>query len=1121
VAVVVVHEPGSDFDDVLSGLASQQYPNLNCLFLITSEPGELPTRIKTRLPGAFVRAVPSNPGFGPAANEALRLVEGSGLFCFMHDDVALDPDTIAVLVEELYRSNAGIVGPKLVDWEHPEVLQHVGMDVDRFAEVDPLVEPGEVDQEQHDAVRDVFAVPSACLLTRADLFRSLGGFHPGYSFHGEDIELCWRAHLNGARVLVVPEARARHREQLATRRPDLRHRTLAASHRADTVASLTTRSRLPLVLVQRVLLAIVETFVGLFSRRARGGLAAIAATLGTIGRLPSIIARRKLIRPLRLVPASEISDLQLRGSARLSRFLRRRGQQQSGSWRDRQLNAPAAMTAAWLIVLALFVVGSRQLITDGVPRVGQFVALPDPGSSLRAYLAGWNQQGFGTNESVPTGIGLLALVTRFVGAGGFIRLLLVIGPVLVGYLGAWRMASFFPSTRARVGALITYAAIPLPYAAIAGGRWGVLAAYAAMPWVVELLRLASGLWVAGTSWGDDDIADIVTPLGRGNRIRLIAGLGLLGGVVGAFVPTFPLIIVAVAVAMVIGTLLARGALTVLAGLATATAALIVAALLNIPWSGSLIRSGGWSDLVGIDDPTRPALGLFKLSTFQIGPSVLAPLSLGFYLAVVAAPIIGRGWRLTWAARSASLVLCFTAVAVLDDRGALPFRLPEVGLLLAPVACGLALSAACAIAGFEHDIRGATFGWRQPLGLVVGLGLVAGLLPGLGAATNGRWSAPTLTLSSYLRQIPGPVNDDPSLAGDYRMLFIGDPVALPAPSRLLYPGVGFLVAEDGPLGIEDQWLASPNQADDLTVEAMRAIAAVTTTRAGRLLGPLGIRYIVIPTMEVDGEVTTPLGLIEALSSQLDLRLVASPDELVIYENTSWLPLRGVLDATAVASSGEAGARALAGKPLGRANGVLINQDPPTATVAVPSVPGVLNLAYFNDGGWLVRADGRELPVRPSFGWSTAVELPQAEAVTVERRPADGRRLAVGLQVLCWLIAIAVTMFAGRVRWIAPGSAVVETADPGTSLLTLDGDDGDLDIGAVPWTGTITPAEPSALPVSEPPVDPVAESPVDPVGVSSVEDLFAELDQRIAAEEPGAADPDGPERSDGADGEGGRS
>ena len=175
VAVMVVHEPGEWFDEVLRSLAAQDYGSLKCLFLVCGDPGELPELIRSTVPDCFVRAVSSNPGFGTAANEVLRLVEGdNGFFCFLHDDVALDPGAIRLLVEEMYRSNAGVVGPKLVSWDRSYVLQHVGLGVDRFGEVDPIVEPGEVDQEQHDAVRDVFAVSSACLLVRADLFRALG-----------------------------------------------------------------------------------------------------------------------------------------------------------------------------------------------------------------------------------------------------------------------------------------------------------------------------------------------------------------------------------------------------------------------------------------------------------------------------------------------------------------------------------------------------------------------------------------------------------------------------------------------------------------------------------------------------------------------------------------------------------------------------------------------------------------------------------------------------------------------------------------------------------------------------------------------------------------------------------
>ncbi|MEI7548354.1 MAG: glycosyltransferase, partial [Actinomycetota bacterium] len=303
VAVMVVHEPGVWFEEVLRSLAAQDYANLKCLFLVAGDSAELPAQIRDTVPNSFVRAVAGNPGFGAAANEVLRLVEGdNGFFCFLHDDVALDSGAIRLLVEELYRSNAGIVGPKLVTWERDFVLQHVGYALDRFGEIDPIVEPGEIDQEQHDAVADVFAVPSACLLVRADLFRVIGGFDPTIQFYGDDIDLCWRAHLGGARVVVVPAARARHREGLVDRRHDLRHASLAARNRLRSVATLTGASRLPWVSLQLVLLTLAESIIGVLTGRFRRVAASLAALLAMVPRSPAYFARRRSLQKLRQVP---------------------------------------------------------------------------------------------------------------------------------------------------------------------------------------------------------------------------------------------------------------------------------------------------------------------------------------------------------------------------------------------------------------------------------------------------------------------------------------------------------------------------------------------------------------------------------------------------------------------------------------------------------------------------------------------------------------------------------------------------------------------------------------------------------------------------------------------------
>src|SRR6187455_1271637 len=215
VVAVVVTTGGPWLDAAVASLAAQDYPGLSVLVLDNAGDVDPTARIATEMPTAYVRRLPENVGFAAAANEALGTVEGATFLVFCHDDVALDPDAVRVMVEEAYRSNAAIVGPKLVEYDDAGVLVEVGMAIDHYGVPFSAIEPGEIDQEQHDGVRDVFFVSHATMLVRADLFRELGGFDVATAPGSDDIDLCWRARLVGARVLVAPAARVRHRRATA------------------------------------------------------------------------------------------------------------------------------------------------------------------------------------------------------------------------------------------------------------------------------------------------------------------------------------------------------------------------------------------------------------------------------------------------------------------------------------------------------------------------------------------------------------------------------------------------------------------------------------------------------------------------------------------------------------------------------------------------------------------------------------------------------------------------------------------------------------------------------------------------------------------------------------------
>ena len=107
VAVVVTSGEAPLLEATIASLAAQDYPALSVLVIDNATDVDPTARIAAALPTAFVRRLPENLGFAGAANDALRSVEGATFLLFCHDDVALDPDAVRVMVEEAYRSNAG------------------------------------------------------------------------------------------------------------------------------------------------------------------------------------------------------------------------------------------------------------------------------------------------------------------------------------------------------------------------------------------------------------------------------------------------------------------------------------------------------------------------------------------------------------------------------------------------------------------------------------------------------------------------------------------------------------------------------------------------------------------------------------------------------------------------------------------------------------------------------------------------------------------------------------------------------------------------------------------------------------------------------------------------------
>ena len=1028
VAVVVTRDAGPWLEEALAAIGAQDYPNLSVLVVDDGSTDDPTTRVASVLPTAYVRRLPERRGFAAAANEVLHVVEGASHFLFCHDDVAPDPDAVRLLVEEAFRSNAGIVAPKLVDWAAAERLLQVGMSIDKSGAPALLVERGELDQEQHDAVRDVFVAPGGATLVRADLFATLGGFDEVMHLYGEDLDLSWRAQIAGARVIVAPGARVRHIEAMSSgrrgaapgERVDLdmlrdEVRPLQLRHRLRAVLKNYSTFHLVRVLPQIALLAVAELLYGLLTGRRGTSRDIVGAWRWNLSKQQRADIRqaRRTVKAVRAFPDSEVRRLQVRGSARMTAFIR--GQLAADGRLRRR--APALATAprrtverdadalrlpltvvGVLAVVLLF--GSRDLLAGRLSAVGELAPFPEgPWPLLRDFLSGWRANGLGSASPAPPAFALLGLAgTVLLGAMGILQKLLVLGMVPVGLVGVFRLTKPLASRRARLVAVVVYAAVPLPYNDIARGHWRGLLLYGAFPWMLGRLLRATGLEPFGdrSSWRDH-----------------VLPLGVLVAVVTAFVPAAPLVLVLTALAVVLGAALAGEARDSARMVGLSSGATAVAAVLLFPWSLDFALPGSqWAAVTGVDAPVGRAFGLGTLMRFETGPLGAPPLGWAFMVAAALPLVIGRSWRLQWAARCWVLALACWGVAWAGGRDWIPLPLPAAELLLVPAAVALATSTALGMAAFEIDLPRYRFGWRQGVSLAAAVAVFVGAVPVVLASAGGRWHQPRQDFDRLLSWM-----EEQRPQGDFRVLWLGDPEALPLAGWRLGDGVAYGASQGGAPTLADQWPAASPGAAGLLADAVELAAAGETTKIGRLLAPTAVRYVVVPSKASPSRDRTrslppPPGLVEALDQQVDLRQVSSDPSLRVYENAAWIPGRAVLGEGAAAASRTQGVDELLRADLGGSTAVLQRRRSDTRFEGEVPAGSEVYVASAASGRWDLRVEGRSAPRRTAFGWANAYSVDEGGSATLRYRTSPLRWAAIAIEVGLWVFAVRALR---RRRW----------------------------------------------------------------------------------------------------------
>lgn len=1015
-AIVVTHDGRRWLTDSLVGLNRQSYPRMDVLVVDDASPAAEGAPSLKRVAKRHLRdrrwaflTTPRPLGFGGAINWALSRVQvHADLLLFLHDDAELSRDSIELMVSRLLSDESiAIVGPKVVSWDRPTQLEEVGMAADRFGYPYKGLEDDEIDLGQHDVSQEVFYVTSTCMLVRHDVFRRLRGWDARMRAFAEDLDLCWRARLEGHSIRVEPLAKVRHAIAMATGQRSSRFlpaRYFIRRNRFRAVVKNVAGARLLLLIPQILLLTFVEMVGFIVLRQPREIMNLLRALAWNLVNGVQTFSERARVQRARRLPDRKLRRFTVRESTRLRSYVGHQTERLEEAWGRRAetfarrrdfvqgLGARTvgiASLVAFLGVLGL-VLGFRDFLWAPQAAIGELLPYPERATALwRAWLLPWQPAGLGQPAPAPPAFALLGIMPLItLGSAGAAQKLLVLGLGLVGFIGAYRLIGEVVDRRSRVVSGVAYALGAVGYAGMRSGDLGAMVFGAAAPFVLHSFLSLTG-WVRPPGW---------------DRGRAIARVGLGSAVSAAFVPGSLILYAAAAVLLSVFRREIGVARKSLDGLGACLAGIGVGAVLMLPWATTWFTEGGAIHLLLGDETWRTFASNYRghgMASVVLGQTPEAPALFGLALPVLGAVAVmtGEGQRRQLALALWSMVALVGLLVAATGSGLvrpLVSTPVDAGVLASVAFAGLA---GLAVGAFRMDLPRRRLGWSHATALG-GLALAcflaaAGVVPALwrGEWAPGRGGASeTAAIADEVRSI---FAADAREAGQFRALWVGQGWS-PQQTTFARPETEhFLTGSRGHV-LSDLFERSSGVGKAALDRVVVSVEEGSTDRGGRLLGAFNIRYVVLER------------------GPGAHRWLAQRDFALVRDRPSYLLLKNVHDLRRVAIYNEVPLYVhaleeddptLSAEPSEIQRSTVTKRAGSSYGVSRATGPGVVFLTETQHDRWVASVGEQEL-APTAGGWGNAFLIPAGTEGTLSVRfphSAESILWLIGI-TLGWIVVV---------------------------------------------------------------------------------------------------------------------
>lgn len=190
--ILVTYNSRALLEPFFAALGETRYAPYEVIVVDNASTDETVAYLTTQQPQVRVLAHPANLGFGRACNQGARIARGD-LLIFLNPDVIVTPGWLEPLVQDMAAyPQVGIMCPA-------------------------TLYPDQSPSELSGSLRELATVPGCAMVVRRAAWEELCGFDEHMFLYWEDTDLCWRAWLQGWRVVEDQRSFVYHERGGSTR----------------------------------------------------------------------------------------------------------------------------------------------------------------------------------------------------------------------------------------------------------------------------------------------------------------------------------------------------------------------------------------------------------------------------------------------------------------------------------------------------------------------------------------------------------------------------------------------------------------------------------------------------------------------------------------------------------------------------------------------------------------------------------------------------------------------------------------------------------------------------------------------------------------------------------------